>query len=374
MMRSLDLEHVRMNRRLAALLWLGLTFGAAATASAQVPRLSVDEDTWLQLRFLGQFQAEAAEKGAGVARDEWSYDFFTRRARIMASGSVHRRVRFFISTDVPNTGKAGVRNDIVWNDGFVDVHVAPQLNIAFGRLIAPLSPDIRASAATLLGIDYNLNLIKSPTPVDRAFWRDDGIELRGVLGGGLIEYRGGVFSGLRAQADNTFRTTGMAMLNLRDAQPGAFYNPNSLGSLRVMSVGAGIDRIPSGMPAVDNSLAWSVFALVEEPLGAGRFNAMATYYDWDGPAWAGGFQGTTMGVQVGYLLPATGMEGRWQPVVRFQRQDNPGADFELNTINVGLNYLLRGHTVNWKLDYAINDRRVDGETANTVRLQAQILF
>jgi hypothetical protein len=363
-----------MNKRFVTLVLLALLFGTAATASAQVPRLSIDNDTWLQLRFLGQIQAEAAERGAGENRDEWSIDFFTRRARIMGSGSIHRKVKFFFSTDVPNTGRPGARNDVMWNDGFVDVQLAPELNIAIGRSIVPFSPDIRASAASLLGIDYNLNLIKTPTPVDRAFWRDDGVEFRGVLGGGLFEYRGGVFSGLRAQANNSLRTTGMAMINLRDSQRGSFYNSNSLGSLRVVSFGAGIDRIPSIVAGADNSLAWSLFAVVEEPLGAGRLNAMALYYDWDGPAWTGGFQGTTMGFQLGYLLPTTGMEGQWQPVVRFQRQDNPDTDFTLNTVNLGINYLLKGHAINWKLDFAINDRRVDGETANALRLQTQVLF
>jgi hypothetical protein len=359
---------------LALALALVLVLGMAAPVVGQVPRLSIDDDTWLQLRFLGQVQVEAAERGAGVERDQWSYDFFTRRARIMATGSVHPKVRFFFSTDVPNTGREGVQNSLVWNDGFIDVQLDPALNIAVGRILAPFSPDVRASAATLLGIDYNLALIKTPTPVDRAFWRDDGIEARGVLGGGRLEYRGGVFKGVRSPENNLLRTTGMAMLNLGDAQPGWFYNPNSLGTLDILSVGAGLDRIPNGTAGMENSLAWNVFALADQPLGAGRVNAMASYSHWDGPAWAGGFEGITAGIQVGYLFPATAGGGRWQPVVRLQRQDNPDADFTLNTVNLGINYLLKGHAINWKLDVALNDRRVQGETANAIRLQTQVLF
>jgi hypothetical protein len=367
-----------MKKLPGAVLGFALTLGLATTATAQVPRLSIDEDTWLQLRFLGQVQVEAAERGAGVDADRWSYDFFTRRARIMTTGSVHRNVRFFFSTDVPNTGRSGVPNELVWNDGFVDLRIAPALNIAMGRFLAPFSPDVRASAATLLGIDYNLNLIKTPTLVQRAFWRDDGIELRGVAGDGLIEYRGGVFRGIRSMEgnnpDNSLRTTGMVMLNLADAQPGWFYNPNSLGDLDLLSFGVGLDHIPNSAPGMENSLALNLFALVEQPLGAGRLNAMGSYFNWDGPSWAGGFEGTTMGIQVGYLMPPTAGEGRWQPVVRIQRQDNPNADFTLNTINLGVNYLLNGHAINWKLDVALNDRRVAGEAANAVRLQAQVLF
>ncbi len=363
-----------MNMRLGAVLGFVLALGVAIPGTAQVPRLSIDEDTWLQLRFLGQVQIEAAERGAGADLDRWGYEFFTRRARIMGTGSVHRNIRFFFSTDVPNTGRRDVPNEMVWNDGFVDVQLDPALNISIGRILAPFSPDVRASAATLLGIDYNLHLIKTPTLVNRAFWRDDGVEARGVLGGGLIEYRGGVFKGVRDVENNALRTTGMAMLNLGDAQPGWFYNPNSLGSLRVLSFGAGLDRIPDNSPAGDRSLAWNVFSILEQPLGAGVVNVMASYFDWDGPGWVGGFEGTTAGIQVGYLMPAGPGEGRWQPVVRWQHQDNPNADFTLNTLNLGINYLLKGHAINWKLDVAINDRRVEGEAVSAVRFQTQVLF
>ena len=81
-----------------------------------------------------------------------------------------------------------------------------------------------------------------------------------------------------------------------------------------------------------------------------------------------------MGVQVGYLLPVEFLQGKWQPVVRFQRQDNPDANFTLNTVNLGLNYLLKGHAINFKLDYAINDRRAAGEDVDTIRFQTQLVF
>jgi hypothetical protein len=376
-----------MHRLMSAVLIFALSTGVAATAAAQAPRLSIDDDTWLQFRFLAQLQLEAAEMGAGVDADRWSYDMFTRRARIIGSGSVHKNVKFLFSTDVPNAGKQGVPNELVWNDGFVDFQLAPAVNISIGRILLPFSPENRASAATLLGIDYNLNLLKVPTLMSRAFWRDDGIELRGVLAAGSIEYRGGVFKGARTfnlagpgepvrlnNPDNSLRTTGMAMINLADAQPGWFYNPNSLGTLSVLSFGGGFDRIPNSTADIDHSLAWNLFAIIEQPLAGGRLNAMAGYYSWDGPAWVGGFEGTTLGAQVGYLLPDRFLEGQWQPVVRFQRQDDTNAEFTLNTFNVGLNYLLKGHAANCKLDLAINDRRVAGEGTNAVRFQTQLFF
>jgi hypothetical protein len=375
-----------MHKLLGATVGLALVLGLTTVAAAQSPRLTVDEDTWLQLRFIAQLQVEAVENAAGIAGDKWSTDFFTRRARIMGSGSVHSKVKFFFSTDVPNTGKYGVTNEVVWNDGFIDFQFGPQFKLAMGRILVPFSPENRASAGSLLGIDYNLNLLKTPTPVNRAFWRDEGFEARGVLADGLFEYRGGIFKGERTynlgtpadpllnNPDNALRSTGMAMVNLGDAQPGLFYNPNSLGALEVLSFGAGFDRIPNSTSGIDHSMAWNVFALVEKPFADGLLNVMAAYYNWEGPAWAGGFEGTTMGVQVGYLMPTRMLDGQWQPVLRLQQQDNPDADFTLNTINLGLNYYLKGHAINCKLDFALNDRQIGGENVNALRFQTQLLF
>jgi len=371
----------------AAALPLSLGVGFTSPATGQAPRLGTDENTWLQIGVLAQLQFEAADRTGGVNTDTWGYDFFARRVRVMGRGSIHQKVKFWFSTDIPNAGKAGVANSIIWNDGFVDVQLLPEINLAVGRFLVPFSPDNRASAGSLLGIDYNLNLLKIPTFLDRAFWRDDGVEVRGVLLKGLIEYRGGVFHGVPHtnlaaagepvrlnNPDHHLRTTGMMMINLADAQAGWFYNPNSLGALKLLSVGAGYDRIPNSAPNIANSEAWNVFAMVDQPVGKGRINGLAAYYDWEGPVWVGGFEGTTMGVQVGYLLPVEFLQGKWQPVVRFQRQDNPDANFTLNTVNLGLNYLLKGHAINFKLDYAINDRRAAGEDVDTIRFQTQLVF
>jgi hypothetical protein len=376
-----------VNTRFGTLITVTLALGLAVPAAGQTARLTVDEHTWLQPGLLVQMQFEAADGTAGADLDRYGYEFFARRLRITARGSVHKNVKFFFSTDVPNAGKSGVANGIILNDGFIDLQLRPEINVAVGRFLVPFSPENRASAGSLLGIDYNLNLLKIPTFVDRAFWRDDGIEVRGVLFGRWIEYRGGLFRGERTynlaaagepvrlnNPNRHLRTMGTVMLNFADPQPGWFYNPNSLGALKVLSVGAGYDRIPNTAAGSETSQAWNVFAMVEQPVGKGRFNALAAYYDWDGPAWTGGFQGKTMGLQVGYLLPVDVLSGRLQPVLRFQRQDNPDADFTLDTYNVGLNYLLKGHAINFKLDYAINDRRVGTETFDAFRCQTQLLF
>ncbi len=350
------------------------TIAITTSAMAWSPKLQVDEDTWIQLGFLGQVQFEAIEDAAGTDNDKWSSDFFTRRARILAMGSVHENVKFFFDTDVSNAGKTGATNQVYWNDGFIDLQLAPEIKIAMGRILPPFSLETQASAATLLGIDYNLNSVKLPSPTGVGSpWRDDGIEARGILLDGLLDYRLGVFRGERDAAVNPnqdLRYTGMVMVNLGDAQPGWFFNMNSLGALNSLSVGVGYDRINNGgVAGVDDGEAWSVFALVDQPLGIGRITGAAAYYDWDGPNY--GFIGNTASVQVGYLLPVAGH--RLQPVVRWQHQD-PDVGASLDTVNLGLNYFLKGHNINFKVDYAINDRIIAGDKVDAFRFQTQLLF
>jgi hypothetical protein len=354
----------------AAILW------STSSALAWSPKLEVDEHTWIQFGFLAQLQYETAEDAAGVENDEWSNELFVRRARFLANGSVHEKVKFFFDTDVPNAGKTGADNSLVWNDGLVDLQFLPQFKLAIGRLLPPFSVENQASASTLLGIDYNVNTIKLPTPNDRAVWRDDGIEAHGILGRDLIDYRVGLFRGERDKErnpDQDLRFTGMAMINLVDPQPGWYYNMNGLGSLNMLSFGAGYDRLANSAPGLSDGRAWSLFALLDQPLGVARVTAHAAYYDWRGDGWAGDFEGKTASVQVGYLMSGFFAPGQWQPVLRWQRQD-PDSGASLDTVNIGLGYYLKGHNINFKIDYALNDRLVAGDKKDAFRFQTQLLF
>jgi hypothetical protein len=362
-----------MRKVLCSIAMLAMVMGVGSSAFAWGPKMAINEDVWMQVGFLAQIQFEAAEDGSGN-HDKWSNDFFARRARIMGMGSVHKNIKFFFDTDVPNAGKDDMDDDIVWNTGFVDFQIMPQFNVSVGRILVPFSVENRASAAQTLGIDYNTNVTKVPTLAqDRAFWRDDGVEVHGLLMDGLIDYRVGVFRGERdsiANGDDNLRTTGMVMINLGDAQPGWFFNMNSLGALNILSFSAGYDYISLGGDGVEDHKAWNLGAHVDQALADGRIVGSAAFYDWDGPY----YSGQTASVQAGYQMDCPFREGSYiQPVLRWQHQD-PDGGTELNTFNIGLNYFFKGHNVNFKVDYAINDRIVDGDKVDTFRFQTQLLF
>jgi hypothetical protein len=353
-----------------------IALALAAPALAWSPKMEVKEDVWMQVGFLGQAWFEAVEDGAGT-NDEWSKDFYFRRARILGMGSVHKNVKFFFDTDVPNSGKEGFDNDLILNDAFIDLQIMPAFKVQIGRILVPFSVENKASAALLLGIDYNTNVTKLPLNfIDKAFWRDDGVEVRGILLDGLIDYRVGLFDGEDDTArnlDDDLRTTGMVMINLGDAQPGWFYNMNSLGSLNVLSFSAGYDYI--GNSEVKDGKAWNVGVHLEQPLGNGRIVGSATFYDYDGPNY--GFEGQAASAQAGYLMPCSFNEGSHiQPVLRWQHQDNDNTDRKIDSFGIGLNYFLKGHNINFKAEYTINDRfnTATGDRVDAFRFQTQLLF
>ena len=373
-----------MRKFLCGIVVMSLVLGTAFQALAWSPKLEVSEDVWMQVGFMGQIQFEAIEKGSGNNK-RWSNDFFARRARILGMGSVHKNVKFFFDTDVPNAGKRGSDNSLVWNDGFVDLQFLPQFNISLGRILVPFSVENQGSAAQLLGIDYNLNATKVPTVINRAFWRDDGIEVRGLLLDGMIDYRIGLFRGERDDVkimvddeivnfnrnpNDNLRTAGMVMINFADSQSGWFYNMNSLGALNILSYSVGYDYISLGGAGIKDQFNWNVGAHIDQPLGAGRIVGSATYYNWDGPY----YDGKTASIQAGYLMDCPFRAGaHLQPVLRWQYQDESQGS-KLNTFNIGLNYFLKGHNINFKADYAINDRKIDGKRVDAFRFQTQLLF
>jgi hypothetical protein len=247
-----------------------------------------------------------------------------------------------------------------------------------GRQLVPFTIDNNTSAVTLTGIDYPTRaLANQPSTASGAFWRDDGITVRGLLAGSKIDYRVGYFAGDRsstANPDDDGRFTGMVMYNFASAQPGWFFNQNSLGALDVFTIGTGYDTISRSGATADDHEAWSVFFTMEKALGAGHLSFNGTYIDWDGstaPYLGSAFdKGTSTSIQAAFLPAGS----KWQPVLRWQQQ-NPDDDRDsLDTIGIGLGYYLSGHRINIKAEYSIDDAFVNGEEVDAFRIQTQLFF
>jgi hypothetical protein len=325
------------------------------------PRVNIDEQTWIELGFLGQVHATYTEGAA----DET--DFFLRRARIVLSGQIMDGVKFFAETDNDNAGKNGVGSvstDI--QDAFLDVRLPVATNhwIKAGLILLPFSFESRSGATTLLGNDYNAEAIKL---ANTFVWRDYGVEVHGHFLDQRIAYFAGVFDGYDVEGstkndDADLRVTGHLAVNvIGKAETGWFFSQNRLGKAgNYLSLGAGYDaqndasmilpaavegEPPSTEPGrVVDSENYVVDLQSGYDLGTVGLTLNAAWYEWDNSV----FEGSTAFVETGVLFGRTMVTGK------FVTQD-PDVAATVQDFAVGLHFFGKGHNVRGGVEYRWGD-------------------
>lgn len=379
------------------------SIAAPAAPDAGVGKLTYGPGKWIAVHLLLQAQytnTNTWDTNAGEDDSDgvWASSFKLRRARLIVSGQVSPLVEFFVETDDYNRGglnndaaSTGTRTDGTFvQDAFINFKIAPELNITMGMFLIPFMHHNRQSAASLLGVDYNTDVIKLATTTN--VWRDTGVEFRGLLFGGIVDYRLAVLQGISRDTQATKTTadtdtsndinpdglprfTGRIQINLMDAEDGHFYSENYLGKKKIVSFGGGIDYqadVANADVDRDDYLAWTVDFIFDYPLAPGTALAFqAAYVNIDNYP-----SGTIVGesyieeqygyfAQVGLLLFDT-----IQPVIKYTRwitkdltTTDGGTDDSISSyLTVGLNYMLHGHNANIKFEY----RHPLGEDQNGV--------
>lgn len=251
----------------------------------------------LKVGFLLQSWVTEADNG-NVAGDGWGNDLYLRRARLILAGRVNKLVNFFVETDNPNWGKNGDwSSEMYIQDAYVDFQIMKELNVAAGMILLPFTHANRQGATSLATLDYH-NLFSEPfLPATKA-WRDNGLEVRGILFDKWVDYRVGVFQGIRGKKckdvyDKEFcdagldyavvnpndlpRITGRVAVNLFDAEEGFYYTGTNIGKknadnkfIKILSVGAGVDFQPGATldknGEVANYMAFSGDVFADIPL------------------------------------------------------------------------------------------------------------
>ncbi len=316
---------MRRFKVLAAVLIAACMVAPAFAQDAGVAKLSYGPDKWIDVHFLLQAQAYSAKtwgadstavpktgttgnyvnsESESEKDANWSKKLKIRRARLMVNAQVAKDVTFFWESDDFNRGgdnegaatgaKEGTdKVGMFTQDAYINYKVASELQIAAGMILLPFMHHNRQSAVSLLGVDYNLTAVNiKPSNV----WRDTGIEFRGLLFNGLIDYRGGVFQGVNKQVDkgdqvgkkddinpdDNPRYTGRLQINLMDAEDGFFYSGNYLGKKKIVSFGGGADyqskatltydkdKADGEKYAAKDYMAWTVDLTIDYPVGDGN--------------------------------------------------------------------------------------------------------
>jgi len=331
-----------------------------ATSVLAGPKWEIDgSNSWLQAGFLGQVQYSGVENAAD------SDDIYLRRGRIILSGQVTDGVMFFAETDNDNAGKSGqaaVSTDI--QDIFADVRLVKtdvcEQWIKGGLILLPFSFENRSGAGSLLGLDYNTEIIKL---VNTFVWRDYGAELHGNAGK-RFSYAAGVFDGYDVKdsdknPDASMRFTGHASINLLgEAESGWFFNQERMGKKgNYVSLGAGFDTqdkatarvtpATNGIPEnriEQDSDNWVVDFQSGFTLDPVLVTMNGGYYGWDNAA----FKGNTRFVEAGVMFKKT------QLTMKYAVQDPDEGD-SITDGTVGLHYFLKGHNARGGVEYRSGD-------------------
>jgi len=242
------------------------------TPAAAGIKVAGDDETYLKIGGLLQAHAAFTEAGAPDGSSVGT-EFYLRRMRLMVDGQIKNRVNFFIETDSPNFGKDGDFSvNLFIQDAYFEVNLHQAFQIDIGMLLVPFSHHGMQGATSLFALDYHGALLKYPDGSNKV-WRDYGIMLRGLLVGGLLEYRLGVFNGVHGDSSITSygedawqgqadprnpmdlpRLTGRVTFNVFEPEGGAgvggfFYDgcylehtdEGVISPRRVLSIGASID-------------------------------------------------------------------------------------------------------------------------------------
>lgn len=320
-------------------------------------RISIGEgDSYLDIALLGQLHSLYCPD----ADDET--DFYLRRGRIILSGQITDGVKFFVETDNDNAGKSGggqVSTDI--QDIYIDLRLfsgdLAEGWVKAGLIIVPLSFENRASATSLLGLDYNVEIIKLPHTF---VWRDYGVEFHGSFGHRFAWFLG-VFDGYDEpnsvkNPESSFRYTGHLAFNvLGNAETSWFFTQERLGkSVPYLSLGVGFDRqeeasrIQTSETPVQYDLIDSEAFVVDLQSGFAidpvKITANAAWYQWDNYL----FEGNTAFLETGFML------SRLMLTTKYSLQDPDEGD-SITDYTAGLHYFIKNHNARIGIEYRWGD-------------------
>jgi hypothetical protein len=315
---------------------------------------------------------------------------------------------YFFDTDYPNIGLATpVPANMMAMTAASTTKTTPGMNVqdifvtwkalgdAFkvdvGYMLPPQSHNALQGAGTLYGWDYyafsflhgNGFAQNAVSPVGR----DTGLQLRGLVAGGLLEYRVGAFQGIRSTAagsdptsSNMPRFAARVQVNLMDAEPGFFYAGTYLGKKKIVSLGASFDyqKNPASGSSFDDAYhTFDVDAFVDLPLGPGVLTVQDDFVGWHGGTMITGLPKWTQTIEAGYNITDLMIS----PIVRYERRwggvGTGAMPTDLPTIDryaLGIGFWPFGHNVNVKVFYSRIQEQNAAHGANQVNAQLQLYY
>jgi hypothetical protein len=340
---------------------------AALPASAQLQFSSADGKQTFKIGILGQLQAESIENAD--AKADSANNLFLRRIRILGNLKLSDQLTVFFDTDAPNLGKGnpdGTKNnaDLFLQDVIVTYMFSKQFQLDGGLLLTAQTYNHNQSAASLMTVDYSPYTFNESVPTTSRTGRDYGIQARGYLADDHLEYRAGVFQGVRGVNNtNAFRYAGRLAYYVFGPETTYFYRGTSLGKIQTLSIGASFDE-QKEYKSYGADLFW------DQPVAGGDgVTLQVDYQQLDGDVFIPSLpKQTTSMAELGYYFHTL----KIQPYVQFARDDFDAVTRpDEKRTQGGLAFWFNGHNSNLKIAWTKIDR--DGfKKRNQYQLQYQV--
>lgn len=376
---------------------LPVLFGALGLASLAAPaqagaKISIDENTFLTVGAGLRTSFSAVEDGAPNG-DDYSTDFAVNNMRLYFGGQITDKIRFSINTECDDCGSGG---DMMVLDAIVQFAFTPAFNVWLGRMLTPADRiEMNGPFYGIAWNQYTVPLFPSDQGNNDAgkFGRDDGVTVWGALG--HFQYAVGIFDGYEGasnDSDNLLYATRLAynFLNMED-NPGYYTSGTYYGGLgNILTLGFSAQYQADGTGTVLESEDFTgyVVDLLWETVfsGAGVLTVDAEYKIFDAdlsdaaranPACFCLFDGTSYLATAAWLFPAEVGIGKFQPYVRYTRNEPDGYSDNSDLYELGVNYVIKGHDAKINVNYTNGDANLTGapgsdRDAFTVGVQIQI--
>src|SRR5580658_302757 len=146
---------------------------------------SADTNFVLKLSGFAQVDGRDFISTAAGAKDQ----FYIRRMRAIASGSVYHDFEYYLQTDFGTGVTATSTNDAFLQDAYVNIHHWDGLQFQAGKFKEPVSMEV-------LPLDQYLWFLERGFPTELAPNRDVGAYIHGDVWNGAWHYDAGVFNGV----------------------------------------------------------------------------------------------------------------------------------------------------------------------------------
>jgi hypothetical protein len=333
-------------------------------------QLKVSDTINIRFGVLLQPQADFSENTTGGTIE----NFWIRRTRFIAAGQVSKNAFFFFQTENNRLGGAvnGATKSTAGfqtTDAVFEYRYSKPLNLWAGLIYLPTSREALKSSATEFMIDVNSYAYTATTALAGTGGRDTGFMLRGYAFNDHLEYRGGVFQGLRnATSRNAFRKIARVQYNFFDTETYNLpsYAGSYFGTKKIVALGGAWDQQNDYKgPTVDLFIDW--------PTSFGCINNNNTFMRLDGGTFVPALSGksTVFVSDVGFFIK----DSKLGPWARYERRNfaAPNSAKSEKRYLAGLNWYPYGSNFNVKVGIGQLHPAV-GRNQNQTTIQMQFFY